>query len=416
MPGESFLPIVPLPLCRAKDEALQAATSGRRDAFDTENVPQASRLLEHLVQMLDIETERQAFLDAPIGGRTPSIFCGHIEQIKDKIAEWFELKRELSPTALQTLAECRYIFLLERVFGIRDARMADDTPDPMDRGGLIHSILREIYNAVALGECGIDAPRYWAVKTAAGWIKRTDAGVDAIPLAAFVPEYGKEYMAFAKRIASERMDAAHLGHPGVWKAERQKILEIILNFIRHDIETCAPENRFPALFELKFGGDTAVDLGEVRLHGIIDRVDLIFTDTGNLQKVRVLDYKGSSRKHSKREEYVDDICRNLDCQLPVYAFAAQQFFFGAFNTPELNAMTEAAYCFYDREFSKIGSALEKSTVSMDEPDLLEAFLATLYQNIRRLKAGDFAVDPLIETYNDYSSVCRTEAVAREDLE
>jgi ATP-dependent helicase/DNAse subunit B len=40
----------------------------------------------------------------------------------------------------------------------------------------------------------------------------------------------------------------------------------------------------------------------------------------------------------------------------------------------------------------------------------------LAENIRRLKAGDFAVDPLIESYNDYQSVCRVEAVAREELD
>ncbi|MEA2067869.1 MAG: hypothetical protein U9P12_01600, partial [Verrucomicrobiota bacterium] len=72
MPGESFLPIIPLPLCRARDEALQSAVQrGRRSACDTEVVPQAARLLpaEHVVAMLEIEAEREAFLDTPIDER-----------------------------------------------------------------------------------------------------------------------------------------------------------------------------------------------------------------------------------------------------------------------------------------------------------------------------------------------------------
>jgi len=417
MLGESFLPIVPLPLCRAEDEALQAAVQqGRRDACDT--VPQASRLLpaEHIIEMLKIEAEREAFLETPVEDRAPSKYCGHIESLTEKVADWFEHKGELSPTALEALAQCRYIFLLEKVFGFRDPRLADDSPDPMDRGGLIHSILQEIYSAIAAGEAGIDAPRYWAVKGASGWIKRTEAGVDALALATFVPEFADGYEAFARRVAERRMNRAKLGHAGVWAAEQKKVLEQVLNFVRHDVETCAAENRFPALFELTFGDETAVDLGEVKLKGVIDRIDLVFAETGELKKVRVLDYKGVSRSRSKPEEYVDEIRRNLDCQLPVYAFAAQEYFFGEFNADSLNAMTEAGYLFYQRQLKDVGKTLKKSLVPMDEPELIEGFLATLFENLRRLKAGDFAVDPMVAAYNDFQSVCRTEAVSKEDME
>jgi hypothetical protein len=53
---------------------------------------------------------------------------------------------------------------------------------------------------------------------------------------------------------------------------------------------------------------------------------------------------------------------------------------------------------------------------MAEEGLLAAFLETLSRNIRLLKEGDFSVDPLIASYNDYESICRTSAVHREDLE
>ena len=435
MPGESFLPVIPLPLCRARDEALQAAVqTGRRDVCDTKDVPQATGLLriERIVAMLRIEAERDVFIETPVTERAGSIYCGQIPALKERVAAWFSNKEELSPTALETLAQCRYVFLLERIMGLKDPRTADDTPDPMDRGGLIHDILFEIYKALANGEAGVDAPRFWAVKTAEGWRKRTEPGVDAVPLVSFLPGQENAYLQFSDRIARRCIEKAvasarMLGHPGVWSAEQEKVLVMVRNFIQYDLDTCAAENRFPALFELQFGtirGEAGSvvpvklerDDESVKLHGLIDRVDLVFSETAELKKVRVLDYKGSGRSRTRREDYVDEIHRNLDCQLPVYAFAAQHFFFGTCNTAEVNAMTEAGYLFYQRDYSKIKNTLYKSLIPLDEPELLNGFLATLFENIRRLKAGDFAVDPLIESYNDYTSICRAEAVRREDLD
>jgi len=247
-------------------------------------------------------------------------------------------------------------------------------------------------------------------------MKRAEGGADAIPLATFVPELGGEYKAFAKGVAERRLEQARLGHPGVWAAEREKILEMVLNFVRYDVETCAAENRFPALFELVFGNATIHGLTPVGVRGKIDRVDLVFAGTGAMERVRVLDYKGPSRARGKMEDYVDEIRRNLDCQLPIYAFAAQEYFWGESNTPTANAMTEAGYLFYQREFRQVDRTLKKCLIPMDEPGMVEGFLETLSENIQRLKAGDFAVDPLVETYNDYQSVCRTEAVARDEME
>ncbi|WP_372793987.1 PD-(D/E)XK nuclease family protein [Pontiella sp.] len=413
MPGESFLPIIPLPLCRAQDEALQSAV---KDGGGNAAVQPPSGLLERLVQALAVEAERDTYLDAEIDERSPSEFCGHIEPLKEQVRQWLEAKQELSPTALEALAQNRYIFLLERVFGIYDPRMADDMPDPMDRGGLIHSILCEVYASIAAGTAGINSAPRFAVKSAAGWMLRAEGGVDAVPLAVFDPNCRGEYEAFARRTANRRLEQAKLGHPGVWAAERQKVLEMVLNFVRYDVETCAAENRFPALFEQSFSGETSVDLGCIRAHGIIDRIDLIFEETGCLKRVRVLDYKGSSRARNGRDEYVEEIIRNLDCQLPVYAFAAQQRFFGEANTASVNARTETGYLIYEREYSKLRSRLSKSLIPMDEPGVAEGFLRTLESNMAKLKAGDFAVDPLIAGYTDYTAVCRTDAVERDDLE
>lgn len=415
MPGESFLPVVPLSLCRAGDEALQAAVQSRLESGNTKEGQVVPAAIEHLVAMLEIEAERDTYLNTPLNERKGSVYCGHIEAFKQPIADWFDRREELSPTALETLAQCRYIFLLEKVFGLKEQRVADDTPDPLDRGTLIHSILKEIYTAIAVGEAGVDAPRYWAVHTFGGWKKTTAVEAGALPLATFVPEQRSAYEAFAKKVAVSRLEEAELGHPGVWTAERKKILEQVLNFIRYDVETCSDENRFPVLFEHTFGGETALDLGAVKVRGKIDRVDLLFSDAGALNMIRVLDYKGPSRARNSKDEYIAEILHNLDCQLPIYGFAAQQHILGAFNTAETNAMTEAGYLFYQREEKEVGKTLKKSLLSMDEDGLVTGFMATLVGNIERMKNGDFAVDPLIEGYTDYQSICRVDSLQADEL-
>ncbi|MBN2684854.1 MAG: exodeoxyribonuclease V subunit gamma [Pontiellaceae bacterium] len=433
MPGESFLPIIPLALCCAPDEALQAAVQGRQDACGTGQVQGrqdacgmgqeqgrqdacGSGAVEHLVEMLRIEGERAAFLDAPLNERAPSIYCGHIPQLKQKVEDWLAAQPALSPTALETLAQCRYVFLLERVLRLRDERSLDDTPDPMERGGLIHSILHKIYSALADGTSGIDVPRRWTVKASTGWRLRGEGGVDAVPLVVFEPAQEEEYIAFARSIAESELDAAALGHPGIWAAEREKVMEQILNLVRYDVQSCAAENRFPAQFEFHFCDETAVPLDELRLKGVVDRVDLVFAESGELKKVRVLDYKGASRARSGAEEYRREIVRNLDCQLPVYAFAAQRHWFGEHNSASVNAMTEAGYLFYERRLSDVAAKSKKSLIELNEPGLLEGFVETLVENIRRLKECDFAVDPLIASYTDYASICRTIAVTVDELE
>lgn len=421
MPGESFLSIIPSALCRAPDEALQAAVQGRQDACGTGDLQGrqdacGTGAVEHLVEMLRVESEREAFLDAPFNERAPSIYCGHIPLLKQKVLDWLAAQPALSPTALEALAQCRYVFLLERVLHLRDERTADDTPDPMERGGLIHSILHKIYSALADGTSGIDAPRRWAVKALTGWRLRSEGGVGALPLAVFVPEREEEYVAFARSIAECELDAAVLGHPGVWAAEREKVMEQILNLVRYDARSCAAENRFPAQFEFLFKDETAVPLVELKLKGKVDRVDLLFAESGELKKVRVLDYKGASRARSGPEEYRREIVRNLDCQLPIYAFAAQRHWFGEHNSVSTNAMTEVGYLFYERKLTDVAEKSKKSLIELDEPGLVEGFEGTLSENIRRLKECDFAVDPLIASYTDYVSICRTSAVTVDELE
>jgi RecB family exonuclease len=277
----------------------------------------------------------------------------------------------------------------------------------MERGGLIHTILHTLYRAFA------ERSNVWAVQTNSGWRKRNEGGAEALPLVQFLPENAEEDLKFAEAETRRLLKEASLGHPDVWAAEQEKIVVMVLNFIRYDQENCATENRFPARFEHPFSD---LDLqGCVRVRGVIDRVDLIFSDTGELERIRVLDYKGASHVRKNTDEYLAEIHANLNCQLPIYALAAQDYFFGKTDTEAVNAQTETGYLFYQREFDKIGKELKKCLIPLDTKGLIDGFLKTLHKNIQRLKDGDFAVDPLIDSYNDFQSVCRVEAVDRSEF-
>jgi len=211
-----------------------------------------------------------------------------------------------------------------------------------------------------------------------------------------------------------------------------------------DCETAQAENRYPALFELKFDekhnlpvtllnvrqasslsapeelsdGEQAGSLSyidSIHIKGKIDRIDLIFDDDGELEKLLVVDYKGKS-KTDNAETIAKKTALNLDCQLALYTFAAQQFFFGEHNTPELNEKVQALYHLQERDRQKMNKHFrnEKKRLVMT-PELADEFLETLFSNVWKFSNGDLATEPLIEGYEDYSHICRTTAFDPKDL-
>jgi len=347
------------------------------------------------------------------------------------LQKWLENNPEFSATALESLARNRYVFFLEKMLGMKPDRTHEDDTDPMDRGTLVHDILELVYTTIA------EKSDLYAQKSSKGW-KLSQEG--DIPLAVFDPAKADELLALARKIAdeefvkAERRPSRHLGHRAVWGTEKRKLHQVIENFIRMDLETALKENRYPALFEMKFDEkhDLPVTLTsnplvgqasciqepvlpqhEVRLKGKIDRIDLIFDDDGELERLLVVDYKGKSRNDSI-ETLEKKISLNLDCQLALYTFAAQQKFFGKHNTPELNEKVQAVYHLQDRELKKMTNHFSKRRLTMN-PELADAFLETLFSNVWKLSNGDLATEPLIAGFEDYSHICRTTAIDPKDL-
>jgi ATP-dependent helicase/DNAse subunit B len=332
------------------------------------------------------------------------------------ITKWLNNNPEFSATALESLARNRYVFFLEKVLGIKPDRTHEDDIDPMDRGTIVHDILEKVYTAIA------EQSGAYACQTSNGW-KLSQEG--DIPLVVFNPEKTDEYLNLAHDIAedefkkAERRPSRHLGHRAVWKTEKKKIRQVIENVVRMDCETAQAENRYPALFEMKFDAKhdlpvTMVHGGEeVRLKGKIDRIDLIFDDNDELDLLLVVDYKSKNRTDSV-ETIEKKTALNLDCQLALYTFAAQQKFFGALNIPELNEKVEAVYHLQERDLKKMTNHFAKKRLVMT-PEVTDAFLEKLFSNVWKLRSGDLATEPLIAGYEDYSHICRTVAIDPKEL-
>ncbi len=414
--AESFHTILPPDAIRAEDEARQtAAFQQRRTGFQ------------------------------PVHPRKEPSDGGQARCLS-YIQKWLKDHPEFSATALESLARNRYAFFLEKVLGINPDRTHEDDTDPMDRGTLVHDILELVYTAIA------ERSDLYAERTAgvspASWKLTQQKTEDSIPLAVFDPANEKEIISLARAIADEEFAKAeqrpsrHLGHRAVWETEKRKLHQVIENFIRMDLETALKENRYPALFEMKFDEkhDLPVALhnvgqasslsspekpsadeqagslsyvNSIRLKGKIDRIDLIFNDDGELERLLVVDYKGKSRSDSV-ETLEKKIALNLDCQLALYTFAAQQKFFGEHNVPELNEKVQAVYHLQDRDLKKMTRHFSKNRLTMT-PELTDAFLETLFSNVWKLSNGDLATEPLIAGYEDYSHICRTTAIDPKEL-
>ncbi len=497
MPGESYLATVPLRLCAAADEARQRIARATEDKkvlaeakaagleSDVEN-PLSTNLAESIRRRLEIELARERFFSTPDAERPKSEpFCGKMggKPVRDIASGWLARHEEFSSTGLETLAKCRYRFLMSQVCRLGKLRTQEDAPDIMDRGKVIHEILERAYRGLSGADPEI-AKRFgplcraqaWAVESKPGqWRLATGkrpAGARVLPLVTFDPD--ADYAAFADAVADsvfaraesgEFGEAMRLGDPGVWATEKPKIRQIVRNYLRLDQELAHGEQRYPALFELRFGtgrddrptdmpplrlsggqdpnstvaavSDRRIrrpDFGElsraevaategqnhftVLLRGMVDRVDAIFDERGDLAGLLVVDYKTSSKGGKSIDTYTEDIAENLDCQLPVYGFVAQQFFFGRHNEPDINPMTSVAYHIQDREYEKMSKQFRNRRIGLDlvpesQPPLTQSFIQRLVANLGRLKAADFSVDPLDCEYCDFEHICRVDVNAME---
>ena len=336
---------------------------------------------------LRIERARELFFNTPADRRANAEpYCGKLadESARQLASQWLKRHDEFSPTAMEVLAKCRYRFLLSQLMRLGALRMQEETPDILDRGRLIHRILQAIYASLTGATDDLDAsvlrrfaalckPRAWAAQDKSGsWKiatdrKRTSAGLASTPPTR--PDTATSRRPSPIPVSSARRSPAKrcaLAIPASGPPRNRKSGESFATMSCSTREFAAEEKRYPALFEFRFGrqpdGETPDMSGPRFADGRRRRSRFTARSTGwtwsstraaTLSRLLVvIDYKGPGRGGLSEEAYAEEIAQNLNCQLPIYAFAAQQFFFGRHNDSRLNEMTEAVYHIQDPQLRR----------------------------------------------------------------
>ncbi len=188
-----------------------------------------------------------------------------------------QLPRRYSPTAYQTLLDCPYRFFVTRVLGIRELDAADEALDKSDYGNALHRILKAFHDSDPEPARGAALARLQEISA---------AEFAALPA----------YTAAAWRSR--------------WEAVQPAYIDAWLDWVAQDWRYQSGETEF-ALPQPVAG------LGEVTLHGRVDRVDLRRGPAGDEARM-VIDYKTGAAQALKKK--LKDPAEAV--QLPVYAWLA----------------------------------------------------------------------------------------------
>jgi RecB family exonuclease len=258
--------------------------------------------------------------------------------------------RTVSPTALESYADCPHGYFVRRMLGIEPIEQPEQTISisPLDIGNLIHRAMDALVT-----EFGGRLPGY-------GEPWRT--------------EHRDRLAAIASDLARGFESSGATGHPRLWEHERRRILDDLAAMLTDDDSYRREHDAEVVASELTFGRDgrppvdVAVPGGTVLMVGSADKVDrtrdgvLLVTDikTGGSQRYAVIG--------------TDPVAAGTRLQLPVYAHAARQ---------QLNAQqVKAQYWFVRKDrFKRIPIVLD-DTVE-------ETYGRTLGVLVRGISAGLF---------------------------
>jgi ATP-dependent helicase/nuclease subunit B len=210
----------------------------------------------------------------------------------------------LSPTSLETYAECPRRYLMERVLRIevRDRPEAILTIEPSTKGTMVHAILEQF-----IGE-QLRLPRSERIAPTTPWSPSDHQRLDAI----------------AERVFSEFEDQGLTGRPLMWGLDRATIVRELHRFLTKDDDYRSAEGLVPERVELQFGpghGEpVTLELPggrSITFKGYADRVDV-----GPDGSASVIDYK-TGGVWGFEESESDPLVRGRKLQLPVYGLAAR---------------------------------------------------------------------------------------------
>lgn len=311
-------------------------------------------------------------------------------EIRDpRVLAWFkEHGGPFSATRLEAFATCPFRYFAEHVLGLKEKT---EGIDRMELGSLIHRILQELYEEMA-----VPAKKDWPLLT-----RKEDVARRAL-------EKLEELFKTAR-------------FPGSKKTEqdlvRARLAETLTEWVEQEHKKELTRKTMPIFFEKRFGFKEKGALDylrlegrpgrEVLIRGAIDRIDLD-PETG---MALVIDYKSGSYKADKLMDHLE---KGIELQIPIYLLAAQKLLGLRPAGGELYPVMQPARRrgIYDAPaMAKIAEISSRSSGQLDGPGfrgLLEAVEKKIPEYVERLQKGDIAVRSKACGECPYEHLCRFE--------
>jgi ATP-dependent helicase/nuclease subunit B len=280
-----------------------------------------------------------------------SRYDGNLSEVSG-LPDYANEDRAVSPTSLESYAQCPHGYFVERLLGVHPLEQPEDIVaiQAMDIGNLIHESVEALVTEFAR-----ELPQHGKPWTRAQHERLVEIAV----------EKGEE---FRRRGLT--------GHPRLWERERERIARDIESLLDVDDRWRAMVDARVVASELPFGlkGRPPVEVripgGRVLMRGSADLVD-----EGSDGTLHVTDIKTGSRRQFKDITQDDPLVNGTKLQLPVYAYAAREQF------GDRDTRVSASYWFVRREPGRIEVELT--------PEVEQAYARTLSIIVASIAGGLF---------------------------
>ena len=291
-------------------------------------------------------------LEARMTRSAASVYEGELPTLADELAARYPAAFGWSASKLEAYGTCPFYFYLAYVLGLEVRTPPEEGYDVRMLGSMLHKILEDTYaqaaNPTDLDEC------LARMETLAGQV-----------FAAAPAEYG-------------------FRPTPLWAQQRQELIRTL----RQTITALAEDSRgyTPRYFEQKFGmGNPSLvlstEIGEIRLHGYIDRVD-----QAAIGRLRLIDYKSGGAAISARH-----LTEGRRLQLPLYALAAR----------DALGLGEIAGGFYWHIQKAEASSLKLENYESGVDEACETAVAHVTRHVTNIRAGQFQPHPPAEGCPSY---------------
>ena len=308
-------------------------------------------------------------------------YNGKIEDpyvIKDM--ENFHRNKVYSISYLESYGICPYAFLLSNILNIEEMEREIIDFSPLDRGTIIHEVLREYY-----------------------YNYKNEIEDHVLGKGVFSIEDTYDYI--VDRIEFNMKSMGLETETKLWKLRIESNANNILNLIRADLDRMSKykEKVLPLHFEIDFGRSRPffieIDGHKIPLRGKIDRIDK-YVDS---DKYIIIDYKNTG--YGIKE--IEDMESGLSLQLPVYIMSQEDKNIvaamyaivsnGKFDLKIINA-----------EEKQLVGRKRKGVLSKEElEELLDLTKSSIKAYINAISSGDFSINPKeCSPYCIYKDICR----------